>query len=116
METTTEKKARIRYRKQDNKLISIEPILSEKNGARYQVFIDLDTKTYVIRNMLTLKKFEGGEGINNLNVLKQKVKKHLKALGCKFDREKRMRTFGVCERGYNMQTHLSKLKEQRESK
>lgn len=105
-----EKKSRIRYRKEGNKLISIEPIVSQKNEARYQVWIDLETKTYIIRNMLTMKKFEGGEGINNLNVLKQKVKKHLKALGCQFDDERRNRTFGLVSPGWNQSKEIMKRK------
>ena len=105
-----EKKQRIRYLKKDGKLVSIEPIAS-KNGAKYQVFIDLETKTYVIRNLLSLRRYEGGEGINNMNVLKNKIKKHLKQLGCQFGTEKRFRTFGKCEKGFSQKQHLEKLKE-----
>src|SRR5690554_1563860 len=107
-----EKRQRIRYAKKDNKLISIEPIISQRTGARYQVFIDLETKTYVIRNLISMKKYEGGEGINNLNVLKAKVKKHLVALGCEFSREKRNRIFGKVPKGYTMEIHLQKLREE----
>ena len=36
-----------------------------------------------------MRKYEGGEGINNLNVLKGRVKKHLIQLGVEFEKEKR---------------------------
>lgn len=110
-----ETKSRIRYQKKDGKLVSIEPITSKRTGAKYQVFIDPETMTYVIRNLLTMKKYEGGEGINNMNVLKNKVKKHLQALGCEFDKERRNRLFGRCEKGYSNAIHVAKLKEAKSS-
>lgn len=103
------KKQRIRYIEKDGKLISGEII--SKHNAKYIVVIDLSTMTYLIRNTLSLRKYCGGEGINNLHVLKRKVKKHLEHLGCEFSSEKRFRSFGLCESGYNMQIHLQKMKE-----
>lgn len=104
---------RVRYRKDDNRLISINEIVS-KNGARYQVYVDTINKLYVIRNIVSMRKFQGGEGINNMNVLKRKIKAHLKSLGVVFEVESRNRTFGLCNKGENQQTHLAKLKEQKE--
>lgn len=98
-------KSRIRYRKADNKLVTVNPVFS-KHGSLYMVYIDLETCTYLIRNQTSMRKYEGGEGVNNLTVLKRKVKKHLEYLGVEFDTEKRFRTFGLCEKGYTQQKHL----------
>lgn len=95
-------KQRIRYIKRDNKLVSKSEVIS-KTGARYMVYIDLDTKTYLIRNQNSLRKYEGGENINNMNVLKRTVKKHLEHLNCSFESERRNRTFGLCKRSWNQQ-------------
>ena len=104
-------KQRIRYVEKDGKLISIKPIISKRTGAKYTVFIDLETKTYCIRNIVTLRKYEGGDNINNLNVLKDRVKKHLEELGCEFGKEKRFRTFGRVPKGWSQEKQMQKLKE-----
>lgn len=101
---------RIRYRKDGHKLITVSELIA-RNGARYMVFIDLEEKTYVIRNVVSMRKWEGGQGINNLNVLKRKVKKHLQNLGVNFSKESRQRTFGVCDKGYTQSEHLKRIKE-----
>lgn len=108
-------KQRVRYIKKDNKLISTVPLVA-KTGARYMVYIDLETKTYMIRNIQTLRKYEGGEGINNMNVLKGRVKKHLAQLGVQFEKEKRFRTFGLVPRGTTQESFMAeqKLKKQLE--
>jgi hypothetical protein len=93
-------KQRIRYVKKDNKLISKNQIFS-KHGSKYMVFIDLETRTYIIRNMVSHRKYEGGENINNMNVLKRTIKAHLEHLGCIFEKEKRFRTFGLCNKGHS---------------
>jgi hypothetical protein len=67
----------------------------------------------MIRNINTLRKYEGGEDITNMNVLKARVKKHLKQLGVEFDREKRFRAFGRCDKGYSMEQHLIKMKQEK---
>lgn len=103
------KKQRIRYTEKDGKLISTE--VFSKQGSRYVVYIDLTTKLYLIRNTLSLRKYTGGEGINNLHVLKRHIKKHLEALGCQFEKEKRQRTFGVCPKGWTMEKEIRKRKE-----
>lgn len=95
-------KQRIRYIKKDNKLISKSEVVS-KSGAKYMVYIDLETKTYLIRNQNSLRKYEGGENINNMNVLKRTVKKHLEWLGVIFSSERRNRTFGRCPQDWNQQ-------------
>jgi hypothetical protein len=98
-------KLRIRYHKMGNKLTTVNPIFS-KHGSSYTVHIDLENCTYLIRNQTSMRKYEGGEGVNNLTVLKRKVKKHLEYLGVEFDTEKRFRTFGLCEKGYTQEKHL----------
>lgn len=100
---------RIRYVKKDGQLVSRDSIISSK-GAMYLVFINLDTMTYVIRNQTSLRKYEGGEGVNNLHVLKRNIKKHLEHLGCVFSKEKRKRTFGVVKHGYNQAKHIEEKK------
>lgn len=105
-------KQRIRYVKKDNKLISKSEVVS-KTGAKYMVYIDLETKTYLIRNQTSLRKYEGGENINNMNVLKRTVKKHLEWLNCIFENEKRQRTFGKCSKGTTEAIHRQKLREQK---
>lgn len=101
---------RIRYDKKEGKLVSRE--LFSNKGSKYIVFIDLETMTYVIRNLLSLRKYEGGKGINNLTVLKRNVKKHLSHLGVPFDREIRHRTFGICEKGYSQAKEIQKRREE----
>ena len=82
--------ARIRYVNKDNKLFSVSDIVSEK-GSKYLVMIDLETRTYVIKNLLSHRNYVGGQNINNMNVLKRTVKKHLQMLGVKFNKEIRHR-------------------------
>lgn len=90
---------RIRYVEKDNKLISISDIVSEK-GSKYLVTIDLEKCTYRIKNLLSHRNYEGGEDINNMNVLKRTIKKHLKLLGVSFEKEIRQRSFGLCSKGF----------------
>ena len=106
-------KQRIRYIKRDNKLVSKSEVIS-KTGARYMVYIDLDTKTYLIRNQTSLRKYEGGENITNMNVLKRTVKKHLQHLNVEFENERRQRSFGRCFKGETEASHRQKLREQKE--
>lgn len=106
-------KQRIRYDKKDGQLVSKYELYSAK-GSKYLVFINLETMTYLIRNTLSLRKYEGGKGINNLIVLKRNVKKHLALLGVRFDKEKRQRSFGICERGFTESENRRLKKEARE--
>lgn len=103
---------RIRYKKQGDSLISVNDIISQKTGAKYSVVIDLINCNYVIKNVLSLRKYEGGQNINNMNVLKRTIKKHLEALGCVFDGEKRRRTFGKCPKGWNQELEMKKQKQE----
>lgn len=105
-------KERIRYEKKENQLISKE--LVSNSGAKYIVYLNLDTMTYLIRNQTSMRKYEGGEGINNLTVLKRKVKKHLQHLGIKFEKEKRSRSFGLCSKGHNEEKQRELRKKQQE--
>ena len=92
-------KQRIRYIKKGDQLVSKNELYSTK-GSRYLVYLNLDTMTYLIRNSVSLRKYEGGEKINNLIVLKRVVKKHLAHLGVKFGKEVRARSFGLCPVGF----------------
>ncbi len=104
-------KQRIRYIKKDNKIISKNEVIN-KHGSRYIVIIELDTMTYTIRNAASYRNYTGGENINNMNVLKRTIKKHLEHLGVEFETESRNRTFGVCEKGFNQQKALEKRQQE----
>ncbi len=104
------KKQRIRYLKKDNKLISKNEIVSVR-GSRYMVYIDLLNTTYIIRNLISSRNYEGGSDINNMNVLKRKIKEHLEHLGCEFEKEKRRRIWGLCPTGWNMSKELEKRRD-----
>lgn len=103
-------KQRIRYLKRDGQLVSKNEILS-KHGSRYLVYIDIVTMTYTIRNIISSRRYCGGEDINNMNVLKRNVKKHLEHLGCEFEKESRMRTFGICEKSWNQSKEMEKRRQ-----
>lgn len=97
---------RIRYIKKSKGLVSKNVIVS-KSGAKYIVQIDLEEMTYTIRNINSQRGYSGGEGVNNLHVLKRHAKKHLEHLGCVFaEKEKRNRTFGKCAKGMTQQQHI----------
>lgn len=108
-------KQRIRYIKKDNQLISKNEIIS-KQGSRYLVYIDLEKRIYSIKNMVSSRRYEGGEHINNMNVLKRTIKAHLEHLGCEFEKEKRSRIFGLCPAGWNMQKEMEKRREEKANK
>jgi len=103
--------ARIRYTNTDKEgiLESNNIFVSQQTGARYKVFINIIDKTFRIRNELSkLNIVMGGEGINNLNVLKRAAKRSLEKLGVNFKDEMRRRSFGLCDKGYNQSKHLNK--------
>lgn len=104
------KKQRIRYLKKDNKLISKNEVISAR-GSRYMVYIDLENTTYIIRNIVSNRNYEGGSDITNMNVLKRKIKEHLEHLGCEFEKESRMRTFGICEKFWNQSKEMEKRRQ-----
>jgi len=109
---------RIRYTKKDNKLVSIGEVISTKGvtkDSRYIVVIDLVAKTYYIKNVVSHRKYEGGEGVNNMNVLKRNIKKHLAHLGIEFEKEVRNRTFGKCGKNWNQSKELEKRKSEQEN-
>jgi hypothetical protein len=80
-------------------------------GSRYMIYIDLVKVTYTIRNVISARRYEGGEDITNMNVLKRKIKAHLEHLGCEFDKESRMRTFGLCEKSWNQSKEMEKRRQ-----
>lgn len=102
-------KQRLRYEKKFDKLVTKNVVMSSK-GAIYMVYIDPTEMTYEIVNQTSLRKYRGGDKINNMNVLKRKIKQHLIQLGCIFDKESRKRTFGICEKGTTQEKHLERLK------
>lgn len=104
-------KQRIRYIKKEGKLISKNEIIS-KHGSKYTVHIDITAMTYIIRNTVSLRKYEGGENISNMNVLKRTVKAHLEHLGVEFEQERRNRTFGRCSKDWNQTKETEKRKEE----
>ena len=106
---------RIRYVEKDNKLISISDIVSEK-GSKYSVTIDLENCTYRIKNLLSHRGYEGGQDINNMNVLKRTIKKHLQHLGIKFEKEVRQRSFGLCSRGFTEAQNREQKRLEKENK
>jgi len=105
-------KQRIRYIKKDGNIVSKNEIVS-KHGSRYSVSIDLATMTYTIKNLVSFRRYEGGENINNMNVLKRTIKAHLSHLGVLFDTERRNRTFGLCERGHSQSREIEKRREEK---
>lgn len=102
--------SRIRYNPTEEVHIfeSAKVYVSESTGARYKVFINTQEFSYRIRNELSKTNIIKREGkISNLNVLKRAAKKSLEKLGVKFSDEQRMRTFGLCDKGYNQKKHLN---------
>lgn len=74
--------------------------------AMYIVYLDSKFKNYLIKNLTRGTEFTGGEGINNLHVLKRKIKSQLEKLGVSFSseiRDNKSRVKGVnC--GYKSKT------------
>lgn len=101
---------RIRYKKtkQENIVVSNKVIRSQRTGAEYLVYLDLENITYKIKNINSENVHRGGENINNLNVLKRSVKSRLERMGVVFQNEERDRTFGRCPKGYSQEIHERK--------
>lgn len=80
---------RIRYEKseKENILVSVRNFHSKTTDAMYIVYLDLENATYTIKNMLSQRKYTGGDGVNNLHVLKRHVKDRLSKLGVGFSDE-----------------------------
>ena len=85
------KDQRIRYVKTSTEGIvkSYKYLRSSKNDALYEVELDLNKVTFRITNKTNRRIFTGGEGVNNLHVLKRNVKKRLGELGVVFGSEVR---------------------------
>ena len=81
--------ARIRYKKtnKDGILKSIKDLKSNSTGATYRIKLDVDDCTYIITNINSERTYKGGEGVNNLHVLKRNVKRRLEKLGVLFGKE-----------------------------
>lgn len=82
---------RIRYTPTDKDgiLVSIRNFWSKSTGAMYIVYLDLNNCTFTIKNMVSKRKYHGGENINHLHVLKRAVKRRLQSLGVEFKVETR---------------------------
>ena len=93
--------SRIKYSKPNEKGVckSVTGLRSDKNGATYIVYMNIVDKTYYIMNPRTYRKYYGGEGINNLHVLKRNIRQHLQNLGVVFKVEVRDRDYGRCKKG-----------------
>ena len=81
--------SRIRYKKTNKEgiLKSIRDLTSSTTGAKYRVKLDTLNCNYVITNINSERTYKGGEGVNNLHVLKRHVKKRLEKLGVSFGKE-----------------------------
>lgn len=101
---------RIRYKKtkDENIVVSNKILRSQRTGAEYLVYLDLENVTYKIKNINSENVHRGGENINNLNVLKRSVKTRLEGMGVVFEEEERDRTFGRCVKGYSQKIHERK--------
>lgn len=101
---------RIRYKKtkDENIVVSNKILRSQRTGAEYLVYLDLENVTYKIKNINSENVHRGGENINNLNVLKRSVKSRLEGMGVVFEDEERHRTFGRCTKGYSQKIHEMK--------
>ena len=101
---------RIRYKKtkDENIVVSNKILTSQRTGAQYLVYLDLENVTYKIKNINSENIHRGGENINNLNVLKRSVKSRLEGMGVVFEDEERDRTFGRCTKGYSQKIHEMK--------
>ena len=91
---------RIRYEKFEDPRgqfdqISVRNFHSSRTDAMYIVYLDTKQVTYVVKNMLSGRKYDGGQDINNLHVLKRHVKERLEKLGVEFDSEIRDNTSRV---------------------
>lgn len=108
-------KQRIRYIKKNGKIVSKNEVVN-KFGSKYVVIIDPETMTYIIRNALSFRNYAGGENINNMNVLKRTIKKHLEHLHVEFETEVRQRCFGICEKNWSQEKEMKKRQQEQQIK
>jgi hypothetical protein len=66
---------------------SVRDIKSESTDAKYQIQLDTVACEYTIKNLNSGRKYTGGEGVNNIHVLKRHVKTRLEKLGVSFSKE-----------------------------
>jgi len=83
---------RIRYEKFEDPngkhdKVSTRNFHSQSTDAMYIVYLNTKEVTYEVRNMLSRRKYTGGEEINNLHVLKRHAKERLEKLGVEFNSE-----------------------------
>ena len=83
---------RIRYEAYDDSKevydqVSVRNFHSKSTDAMYIVYLDTKNVTYRVKNMTSRRTYEGGEGVNNLHVLKRNVKERLAKLGVEFNSE-----------------------------
>ena len=80
---------RIRYEKTDkeNILVSVRNFHSETTDAMYIVYLNTEEVTYRVKNMLSKRTYDGGDGVNSVPVLKRNAKARLEKLGVNFGDE-----------------------------
>jgi hypothetical protein len=102
------KNLRIKYTEhlyRENHLISVKSFTSKSTGAIYKVLLDLDNYIYLIRNEKNKLFIFESKKYGNLNVLKRNARSKLKKLGVEIGKEIRIRTFGICKKGYTEEEH-----------
>lgn len=83
----------------ENTMISRTDFVSQRNGAKYKVVLDMDNMVFMIRN--ERKKefiYKSGQYKSN-NSLKHAARIKLSRLGVELGKESRYRTFGKVEKG-----------------
>ena len=67
--------------------VSVRNFHSQSTDAMYIIYLDTENVSYVIKNMLSGRKYDGGNEVSNLHVLKRHVKARLEKLGVVFGSE-----------------------------
>ena len=99
---------RIRYEKHPTKeecVISVQDFVSSKNGGRYRIVLNLQEMTYHIRNERSKEFIYSSKKYGNLNVLKRTARSKLESYGITLSRESRLRTFGLCRKGFTQEIY-----------
>jgi hypothetical protein len=105
---------RIRYEKHPTKdecVVSIQDFVSSKNGGRYRIVLNLQEMTYHIRNERSKEFIYSSKKYGNLNVLKRTARAKLESYGITLSRESRLRTFGLCKKGFSQEEFERQNKE-----
>lgn len=68
------------------------------DGKHHIVLIHTKEMYFEIQDLEGVVRYRGGDGINNLHVLKRHVKRALMRCGCVFKTEERNRDYGLVEK------------------